>query len=67
MRSDNSRVEICLNARDLLCGRDNLAILFCVYFSVLTDKLYRKVQLIQNKEMKEMFLINFPLSLCFLN
>ena len=34
-------------------------LLFCVYFDLVTDQIYRTVQLMQNKGMKEMFLINF--------
>ena len=32
---------------------------FCVYFDLVTDQIYRTVQLIQHKGMKEMHLINF--------
>ena len=34
-------------------------LLFCVYFDLVTDQIYRTVQLMQYKEMKEMYLINF--------
>ena len=41
-------------------GHDNLAmLLFCVYFDLVTDLVYRTVQLIQHKSIKEMYLINF--------
>ena len=44
----------------LKCGRDNLAmLLFCFYFDFVTDYIYRTVQLMQHKGMKEMYLINF--------
>ena len=33
--------------------------LFCVNFDLVTDQIYRTVQLMQHKAMKEMFLINF--------
>ena len=32
--------------------------LFCVYFDLVTDQIYRTVQLMQHKGMKEMYLIN---------
>ena len=34
-------------------------LLFCVDFDLVTDQIYRTVQLIQHKGMKEMHLINF--------
>ena len=34
-------------------------LLFCVYFDLVTDKVYRTVQLIHYKGMKEIHLITF--------
>ena len=40
----------------LKCRRDNLAmLLFCVYFDLVTDWIYRTVQLMQHKGMNEMY------------
>ena len=37
-------------------------LLFCVYFDLVTDKVYRTVQLIQHKGMKEMYFITFVIA-----
>ena len=34
-------------------------LLFCVYFDLVTDKIYRTVQLMQHNGIKEMYLFNF--------